>query len=158
MHTGLHADSSLCCRLEQNVHQTRREHTLPKTRSNIMLTPTLLINLHRLKATAPAQGTASVSWAVSAPVEVLARLRADVDEVSEWVQVDYTRSLSQLLAFLPTQVSPAVQRRTLRTMPMQVPKAGSGLTGEAPIHQQNLLSTPSAHHESSASLAWVVWR
>ena len=43
-------------------------------------------------------------WAVEASVEVLARVRADVDEVAEWVHVDYSQALSSLLPFTPDQV------------------------------------------------------
>lgn len=43
-------------------------------------------------------------WAVEASVEHLARLRADVDEVAEWVQVDFAQSLVKLLSLGPSQV------------------------------------------------------
>ena len=43
-------------------------------------------------------------WGAQAPTELLASARADVDEISEWVAVDYSRAVSQMLAFLPDQV------------------------------------------------------
>ena len=49
---------------------------------------------------------ASGPWGARASTDLLASARADVDEVSEWVAVDYSRAMSQVLAFLPEQVLP----------------------------------------------------
>ena len=49
---------------------------------------------------------ASGPWGARASTDLLASARADVDEISEWVAVDYSRAMSQVLAFLPEQVLP----------------------------------------------------
>ena len=43
-------------------------------------------------------------WGAQASTDLLASARADVDEISEWVTVDFSRAMSQTLAFLPEQV------------------------------------------------------
>ena len=44
-------------------------------------------------------------WGQHASTELLASTRADVDEIAEWVSVDYCKAAAQTLAFLPQQVS-----------------------------------------------------
>lgn len=43
-------------------------------------------------------------WCIEASVEQLALVRADIDEVAEWVQVDFAQALLTLLKFAPEQV------------------------------------------------------
>lgn len=48
-------------------------------------------------------------WCIEASVEQLALVRADIDEVAEWVQVDFSQALLTLLKFAPEQIRQGVE-------------------------------------------------
>ena len=48
-------------------------------------------------------------WGAEASTELLASACADVDELAEWVTVDYCQAARKTLAFLPPQAKPCLE-------------------------------------------------